>query len=254
MASASTTAPPDGGGGRMSVAASNLGRENQTLIDLRKALGTIKMMAEDLERDNRFEMVKELEDATLELLAASDDAAHFSSALQSIGMNYRSGNEATDFKKLIEKEVIKLKEQSSFVPQSHPLFRQFKEVIWNVHHAGEPMPGEEQEEVIMTTSQSNILNITCPLSGKPVIELENPVRSMDCKHIYEEQAIKHYMRTRRTRCQCPVAGCPKILEGERVTCDPLLRIELDEMRARSNRTTESHLVEDFTELDDNEDD
>lgn len=48
--------------------------------------------------------------------------------------------------------------------------------LQNVHHAGQPMPGEEQEEVVMTSTQCNLLNITCPLTGKPVIELTNPVR------------------------------------------------------------------------------
>jgi len=48
--------------------------------------------------------------------------------------------------------------------------------LQNVHHAGQPMPGEEQEDIVMTTTQSNLLNVTCPLSGKPVTELAEPVR------------------------------------------------------------------------------
>ena len=38
------------------------------------------------------------------------------------------------------------------------------------------MPGEEQEDIVMTTTQANILNFTCPITGKPVTELEEPVR------------------------------------------------------------------------------
>lgn len=49
-------------------------------------------------------------------------------------------------------------------------------LLQKVHHAGQPMPGEEQEDVVMTSTQCNLLNITCPLSGKPVIELADPVR------------------------------------------------------------------------------
>jgi E3 SUMO-protein ligase NSE2 len=48
--------------------------------------------------------------------------------------------------------------------------------LQNVHHAGQPMPGEEQEDIVMTSTQMSILNVTCPLTGKPVIELMNPVR------------------------------------------------------------------------------
>lgn len=38
------------------------------------------------------------------------------------------------------------------------------------------MPGEEQEDIVMTSMQCNLLNVTCPLSGKPVTELVDPVR------------------------------------------------------------------------------
>lgn len=38
------------------------------------------------------------------------------------------------------------------------------------------MPGEEQEDIVMTSTQCNLLNITCPLSGKPVTELAEPIR------------------------------------------------------------------------------
>lgn len=38
------------------------------------------------------------------------------------------------------------------------------------------MPGDEQEDIVMTSTQCNLLNVTCPLSGKPVTELSEPVR------------------------------------------------------------------------------
>lgn len=38
------------------------------------------------------------------------------------------------------------------------------------------MPGEEQEDIVMTSTQSNILNVNCPLTGKPITELVEPVR------------------------------------------------------------------------------
>lgn len=42
-------------------------------------------------------------------------------------------------------------------------------------------------------------------------------------------------------------GCPKTLEEERVVCDPLLRIEIDE--ATSKQTARDD-IEDFTNLND----
>ncbi|KAF8409178.1 hypothetical protein HHK36_005252 [Tetracentron sinense] len=254
----------DGGAGRIRTAASTLSSDSQSLIaEIRKGLIMMKEIAVDLEKDNQSQMVKELEDAVVELLTASDDCTHFSSAVQSVGNGYHLGDEATDFKKLFEDEVEKLKATSSSVSQNHPLLRQFKQAIWcikilsvlitslqNVHHEGQPMPGEEQEDIVMTSTQSNLLNITCPLSGKPVIELADPVRSMDCKHIYEKKAVLHYIKSKSASSICPVAGCPKILQAGRVVCDPLLLIEIDEMRSMSKQTAIPTVVEDFTELDD----
>ncbi|OVA11217.1 E3 SUMO-protein ligase Nse2 (Mms21) [Macleaya cordata] len=243
----------DGGVGRIRTAVSTLYSDNQSLIaEFRKLLSMMKGIAVDLEKENQSQRVKELEDAVVELLASSDDCTHFSSALQSVGDSYQPGEGVTDFKKLLEEEFTKLKASAPLVPQNHPFLRQFKEAIWNVHHAGEPMPGDEQEDIIMTSTQSNILNIICPLSGKPVIELADPVRSMDCKHIYEKKVVMHYIRTKNSSPQCPVAGCPKILQAGRVVCDPLLLIEIDEMRSINNQTVRPSVVEDFTELDEEE--
>lgn len=45
------------------------------------------------------------------------------------------------------------------------------------------MPGEEEEDIIVTSTQSNLLNITCPLSGKPITALSDPVRRYTFKII-----------------------------------------------------------------------
>ncbi|KAK1276078.1 E3 SUMO-protein ligase MMS21 [Acorus gramineus] len=247
---ASTSAPRTSASDRIKTATSTLYADNQSLIaEIRKAMIMIKGVAVDLERDNQSEMVRELESSVAELLESSDECTHFSTAIHSLGDSYRPSEQLTDFKKVLENEVVKLKGQSPWQPQSHPLFRQFREAVWNVHHAGQPMPGEEQEDIVMTSTQTNLLNITCPLTGKPVTELQDPVRCMDCKHIYEKKAIMHYIKTKRPQPQCPVAGCPKVLQAERVSCDPLLQIEIDEMRSRSE-SGRTEMVEDCTGIDD----
>lgn len=112
------------------------------------------------------------------------------------------------------------------------------------------MPGEEEEDLVMTSTQSILLNISCPLTGKPITELENPVRSMDCKHIYEKNAIMHHIRSKHAQSQCPVAGCPKILVKEKVVCDPFLLVEIEEMSSLNKQTARPDVVEDFTATDD----
>ncbi|CAJ1932558.1 unnamed protein product [Sphenostylis stenocarpa] len=78
------------------------------------------------------------------------------------------------------------------------------------------MPGEEQEDIVMTSTQSNILNVTCPLTGKPLTELAEPVRRLSKDN----------------------PGRDKLVQ------DPLLLIEIDEMR-KMNKETD---VEDYTML------
>ncbi|XP_010260347.1 PREDICTED: E3 SUMO-protein ligase MMS21 [Nelumbo nucifera] len=236
--------------GRIRTATSTLSSDTEALIaEIRKSLSTMKAIAVNLEKDNQSQKVKELEEAVIELLACSDDCSHLSSAIQSVGNKYQPREEMTDFNELLEDEVRKLKANSYSVRQNNILFRQFKEAIWNVHHAGQPMPGDEQEDVVMTNTQTILLNTTCPLSGKPVIELADPVRCMDCKHIYDKKSVMHYIKSnsRGGNPQCPVAGCPKVLQAGRVVCDPLLLVEIDE--ARKETTAQPGVVEDFTALD-----
>ncbi|XP_020105273.1 E3 SUMO-protein ligase MMS21 isoform X2 [Ananas comosus] len=211
---AASTSRPSAAASRIATAAANVSSENQSLIaEIRKALGIIKSVAVDLEREEKSENVKQLEDAVLKLLDTYDGCVRFSEAVQIVSGDYQPSDQ-------------------------------------NVHHAGQPMPGEEQEEVVMTSTQCNLLNITCPLTGKPVIELTNPVRCVDCKHIYEKDPIMHYIRTMKPQPRCPVAGCPKILQVGRVVCDALLPIEIEEMRSTETAAVHSTIVEDFTEVDD----
>ncbi|KDO49255.1 hypothetical protein CISIN_1g025405mg [Citrus sinensis] len=170
--------------GRIRNAATTLYNDNNTVIgEIRRALGMIKEIAVDLEKDNQSQMVKELEDATIQLMEAFGDCTHHSAAIQSVGNTYQPGTELTDFKKLLVDEDAKSRAASSSVPPNDPLHK-FREAVWNVHHAGELMPGEEQEDIVMTSTQSNILNISCPLSGKPITELAEPVRRYQILQIY----------------------------------------------------------------------
>ncbi|XP_054816285.1 E3 SUMO-protein ligase MMS21 [Prosopis cineraria] len=245
-----STSHSGGASGRIKTAASTFYSDNLPLItDTRKVMGLMKEIAVDLEKDKQSDMVKELEDAVVELLDISEDFAHFSSAVQSVADRYQPGEELTDFRKLFEEDASKLKANSSSDPKKHPLIRQFKEAVWNVHHEGQLMPGEEQEDIVMTSTQPNILNMKCPLTGKHVTELVEPVRSMECRHVYEKKTIMQFMRSKHSRIQCPVTGCPKFLKADKVVCDPLLLVEIDEVRKMDKGTD---LVEDFTMLDEDE--
>ncbi|OEL30687.1 E3 SUMO-protein ligase MMS21 [Dichanthelium oligosanthes] len=197
--------------------------------------------------------VQKLEEMVLEMVASYEDCAALTQAIKAVPGVYQPSDQPTDFKALIEAEVNKIKEASSAAGQNHSLFRQFRESVWNVHHAGQPMPGEEQEDIVMTSTQMSILNVTCPLTGKPVIELENPVRCVDCRHIYEKVPVMQYIRSKKPP-QCPIAGCPRVLQIGKVVCDPLLLIEIEELRSSEPGAANATNIEDFTDLLDEDED
>lgn len=222
----------------------------QALVaDMRKAIGTMKSLAVDFERDGKSDKVKKLEETVLELVASYEDCAAMAQAIKAVPGVYQPSDQPTDFKTLIGVEASKIREASSASQQNHPLFRQFRESVWNVHHAGQPMPGEEQEDIVMTSTQMSILNVTCPLTGKPVIELMNPVRCVDCKHIYEKDPVMQYIRTKKPP-QCPIAGCPRVLERGKVICDPFLLIEIEELRSSETAAPNATNIDDWTDLND----
>ncbi|XP_004517129.1 E3 SUMO-protein ligase MMS21 [Cicer arietinum] len=236
-----------GASGRIKNATSTFATDIQPLIaDIRTIVGVMKGIAVQLEKDNLSDKVKEMEDAVVELVSLSELNVHLSSAAQAFGNRYQPGEQLTDFHKVFEDEVLQFKANRNSDVQRHPLVRQFKEAVWKVHHEGQPMPGEEQEDIVMTSTQSNILNFKCPLSGKPITELEEPVRSMQCRHIYEKNVIMQYIKSKHSRTQCPIPGCPKVLDPNALVQDASLLIEIDEMRKMNNKETN---VEDFTMLD-----
>ncbi|KAL8171906.1 hypothetical protein V2J09_023710 [Rumex salicifolius] len=235
----------------ISTAASTLASDNHSLVsDFRRAFVMMKDIAVELEKENKTEMVKEIEADLTELLNAYDECALFSTVLQSTKDIYEPGPQLTDFNQLFKNEITKLKAGNSSNRQKLQYVNQFREAVWNVHHPGQPMPGEEQEEIVMTSTHNVLLNNKCPVSGKSVTELEEPVRSMDCKHVYEKKAIMHYMNSSKALpIRCPIPGCRGTLRQDKVICDGLLLADIEDHRSLA-RETMAEVVEDFTELDD----
>ncbi|KAM5586139.1 E3 SUMO-protein ligase MMS21 [Rosa sericea] len=251
---ASTSSRTHGIAGRIRTAATNLYSDNQSLLgDIRKSFNVLKEVAVDLERANQFDKVKEIENAAVELLATCEHCMHLSSAIQYVGDNYEpppEPSQLTDFEKLLKNEVAKQKAKSSSTTVNHSMIRQFREAVWNVHHAGQPMPGDDQEDIVMTSTDGNLRNTTCPVSGKAITDLEDPVCSVDCKHIYQTKEIMHYLQLKGGRGPCPIAGCPKMLQADKLVRDPLLLVEIQELRdMRKHQTADTNVIEDFTELD-----
>ncbi|KAH9616061.1 hypothetical protein KSS87_000801 [Heliosperma pusillum] len=232
-------------------AVNTLSDDNQPILaDIRKSIYAMQDVAVELEKLNRTEQVKELDDAVVQLLYGNEECKSFSSVVQLVGEKYQPSPQPTNFKKMLDDEKSKFKVQSAADLQKDPLLRRFREAVWNVHHAGQPMPGEEQDEIVITTTQFGLLNTVCPITGKAVTDLSEPVRSMDCKHVYEKEAIMLYIRQVTKSNNCPVAGCPKALRAARVVCDTMLPVEIEEMRSQNKQTDAPGGFEDFTNFSD----
>jgi len=100
---------------------------------------------------------------------------------------------------------------------------------------------------------------------------------VDCKHIYEKDPIMQYIRSKKPP-QCPIAGisllpghslvlpfhevltlfflhqsgCPRVLERGKVICDPLLRIEIEELRSSETGAPNATNIDDLTDLIDDD--
>ncbi|KAL2651036.1 hypothetical protein R1flu_019164 [Riccia fluitans] len=218
-----------------------------------------KLVAEDLERENDFESVEEIRGALLEVVNATNDLEHHRKALSYLEANFQAGAEATNFEKVLSETAAESQRQAApFDPRTHSCFEQFNQAVWNIHHAGEPAPGQEQDEIVMMGSQYGVKNMNCPLTGKHVTELEEPVRNKDCEHIYEKVAVLRYITDQsrvnpRRRCRCAIAGCPKQVVAANVVCDPALKMIIQELRLKEKVNTEKAPVADFTEGQDDED-
>ncbi|CAO2169163.1 unnamed protein product, partial [Urochloa humidicola] len=76
---------------------------------------------------------------------------------------------------------------------------------------------------------------------------EHAAPSVDCRHTYEKGPVMHYIRSKKPP-QCPIAGCPRVLQVGKVVCDPLLLIEFDELRSSEPAVPNATNIEDFTDL------
>ena len=107
---------------------------------------------------------------------------------------YRITGDETDFQKLIEDTVVRLKaeERRPFKVEDHPLMKVF------LSNAAEDEAIETIEDGIQveTTKTSNFKNAKCPLSLRDVMDLKEPVQDSH-GFIYEKEDLELYMRQMR---------------------------------------------------------
>lgn len=203
-----------------------------------------KLVAEEMEKEHDSDAVAQLRQGLLQVLDCAQRLEHQCLALQELSQNFVVGAELTDFSKVLDETTRRFLAADPFDATKDKLCQQFDRSIWNVHHPGEVAPGQEEEEICIINSDG-IRNNTCPLTGRPVTELQNPVRSAECQHIYDQEAVMAYIASSGRRCKCAVAGCPTDLKKNNFKSDALLAMEIQEQRHRE----QSAQVAAYTELD-----
>jgi len=94
-----------------------------------------------------------------------------------------------------------------------PEMQRFEREVWNVRHEGEPMPGEEEEDVYVAGAVG-LKNQKCPVSMQSVLGLEDPVAAA-CGHIYDRQSVVAYLGSvgaGRGQAKCALAGCRGVVK------------------------------------------
>ncbi|KAG8086416.1 hypothetical protein GUJ93_ZPchr0010g11253 [Zizania palustris] len=210
---------------KLANAAERDSSEAQALIsDIRKALVEIRSVAIEFEKNGNSDKVQRLEKAALELITSYEDCASFAQAIREVPRVYQLSNQRTDFKKLIDGRLARLR-------GPHRRYR-------TIHSFG---------------SSGRLFGMFTMLANQclPVIQLTDPVRCVDCRHIYDKVPIMHYIRTKISP-KCPIAGCPKVLQVGRVICDSLLHVEIEELRSSGPSALNATNIEDFTDLGDDD--
>ncbi|GBG67733.1 hypothetical protein CBR_g861 [Chara braunii] len=211
-------------------------KENEYLKDLEMSTMMLKWIAEECERENESEKVQQLEEGVLDVVKCMNELKHHIDALETVRQEYKYEGEPTDFAHILQVQEKHFSDTRPENPKDNSWYKKFEEAVWNVHHAGIPVGGHgDDEDVIITNSQFNLVNHSCPLTGRLVTDLEDPVWHVECHHVYSLEGVENHLKTVRQRsCPCPSSGCPRKLTRNSVKCDNELLAQIEEMRHRQN--------------------
>ncbi|KAL3686806.1 hypothetical protein R1sor_013115 [Riccia sorocarpa] len=91
-----------------------------------------------------------------------------------------------------------------------------------------------EDDTCITGSTCIVINNRCPLSGKLVTELEDPVQSVDCHHVYGEAYAKAYLNQSSGSPRCAVAGCRGFLKESDLTPASSLTESIQNLREKES--------------------
>jgi len=117
--------------------------------------------------------------------------------------------------------------------------------VWQVHHAGEALP-EDQDSEIVIASNSSTSRLMCPITRK---YLQKPMKNRNCGHHYSREAIEQLIRSRKGAAGCPVAGCSAKVTSDTIEDDPDMERQIQRyLKKNPEKESSDNESEDLEEL------
>lgn len=155
----------------------------------------------------------------------------------------------------IRNEIKTLAEDVGLLELQEHTDRESSEEFHCCRKAGKQIDEGDDDDAHATHSYS-VLNIVCPVSGIPVTDLEDPVRSEDCEHIYDRASALNYITTMAKDgvCLCASSGCRAQLAEHKMVASSRLWQDIEELRQIKTAMWESRMMQDMADMDDSDDD
>ena len=185
----------------------NLLKRKEHAKELLLTMTIMTITAENFEERNQKEKVEELRTMLIDLIKMQKEVEYNVAILEEFKKMTPEELAKADVDSLFSTKLsrMKAKEPKNFY-KNHDKLKSFDLKVWNVHHRGEPLPGGDDDEIMVYTQESNA-TLKCPLTQDI---LEDPYKSKVCSHVFSKRAIENHLR--RGPKHCPVAGCGKTIQ------------------------------------------
>lgn len=180
-----------------SVKMDNLANNAEVFIE------KIADLAECLLGVEGFEQTAAAKAVVKEILDLEAEAKAYGAAWAAVANNYVVNDETTNFKQDLEGHATRL--QPSLRSQLQQVYKDFCERLEDEDEEEEAQQQDDDIEVQIGGDSGAAPNAQCPLTMRPLLEIENPVADQK-GYVYEKDAVEQYIRQNRGSIKCPATA------------------------------------------------
>lgn len=140
-----------------------------------------------------------------ELLDTEAEVKAYGAALAAIQNSYVPGARTTNFKKDLDQHAARLLPSLRLQPEMKQYYQDVSQRLEIEDESAQQQDGDDDEVQMGGSNTGAAPNATCPLSLKPILELEDPVEDQK-GYVYERENIEGYIRESRGSVSCPAAA------------------------------------------------